>query len=802
MSFEAGTKLGPYVVRSFIDAGGMGEVYGAFDPRLERQVAIKVLPASLAAQPEFRRRFKRETQAISRLNHKNICTIYDTGTYLDRPYIVMELMEGQTLEALREGKPVDVERLLHIGIQVANALDAAHGAGIVHRDIKSANIFVNNRGDAKVLDFGIAKVANMGPGTVGGTEGRITGENAPVGTVAFMSPEQAKGEEVDPRSDIFSLGVVLHEMATGLTPFRGTPTSIIGQLVSSDPIPRPRSLNPGLPEALERVICRALEKDKRVRYQTAGDLLAAMRGIRRDLFLGSSAIPNFGPISDTGKVVKPKRKRVAVPAFALTALVMTLVTVGFVKFWPWSPAIESIAVIPCSEEEIDQANAYFCREVTRRLIGALTDVSPELEVKDYLRVEPYGRDGRGVFQIGDELGVDAIAKLSIRDESGTLTLDVDVARVRTEGHIWNQSFPDASSRDVRFLRLMASEVADNIQLRLTGVDQERWLIRQTFDEANHQWGQRTPESLQTAVRLYQEVIQADPDYAEAYTAKAYGGLANSYILLHYYGTLPPDSAYSLAREAAETALAIDLLQAEAHAALGLVYRDHERDFLRAQNELERAIELDDQAASSLQWYAEHLAITGQFARAKDFILRAERINPLDVAVRAVHGWISLCAGDFSDAEIRLREALDMDPDNPLANWFLGQLRFAEGDFPRAVETLERAALLNGDASRMKADLAGALAMAGDQDRARSLLSELTAGKAAGENISMYESAIVHAALGDHDRAFSQLEEALEEGTWQVANMPVDPMLSGLRDDPRFPALLVQAGFGGSFPESE
>jgi serine/threonine protein kinase/Flp pilus assembly protein TadD len=797
MSFEAGTKLGPYVVRSFIDAGGMGEVYGAFDPRLERQVAIKVLPAGLAAQPEFRRRFKRETQAISRLNHKNICTIYDTGTYLNRPYIVMELMEGQTLESLREGRPVDVERLLHIGIQVANALDAAHGAGIVHRDIKSANIFVNIRGDAKVLDFGIAKVANVGPGTGGGTEARITGENTPVGTVAFMSPEQAKGEEVDPRSDIFSLGVVLHEMATGLTPFRGTVTSIIGQLVSSDPIPRPRSLNPALPEALERVICRALEKDKRVRYQTAGDLLAAMRGVRRDLFLGSSAIPSFGPISNSGKLESPKRKRVAVPAFALTALVMTLGTVGVVKFWPWSSAIESIAVLPCSEEGIGQANSYFCQKVTRRLIGALKDASPELEVRSYPGVEHYGRDTRGIFLIGEELGVDAVARLAIREEEGALTLDVDVADVRTEGHVWGRSYPGASSEDETFLRLVASSFAENIQIRLSDADRERWDIEQTFDEANHQWGQRTQASLQTAVRLYREVIGADPS-----SAKAYAGLANSYILLHYYGTLPPDSAYSLAREAAETALDIDPIQAGAHAALGLVYRDHERDFERAQNELERAIQLDDQAVSSLQWYAEHLAITGQFARAEDFILRAERINPLDVSVRAVHGWISLCAGDFEEAEVRLQSALDMDPENPLANWFLGQLQFAEGDYSRAVETLERAALLNGDASRMKADLAGALAMAGNQARARDLLSQLTAGTAAGENISMYESAIVHAALGDLDRAFSQLEEALGEGTWQVANMPVDPMLSGLHDDPRFPGLLVRAGFGGSFPESE
>jgi len=285
MAFSPGTNLGPYEIRSFLSAGGMGEVYTAFDPRLGRQVAIKVLPPPLAELAEFRRRFEQETQAASRLNHKNICTIFDTGTFEGRPYIVMELMEGKTLEEVLQAGPLPVDQVVHVAIQVADALDAAHRGGVIHRDVKSGNIFLNARGDAKVLDFGIAKVAAEAEPR---TDSRTTRSGIPVGTVAFMSPEQARGEEVDARSDLFSLGVVLYEMATGVTPFRGTTTSIIAQIVSPDPVPSPRSVEPSIPVDLERIILRALEKDRGMRYQTAADLLAALRGLRRDLTTGGS----------------------------------------------------------------------------------------------------------------------------------------------------------------------------------------------------------------------------------------------------------------------------------------------------------------------------------------------------------------------------------------------------------------------------------------------------------------------------------------------------------------------------------
>ena len=304
MGFEIGTHLGPYIVEEFLDAGGMGEVYRARDPRLGRDVAIKVLPRGLSDQPEFRERFERETRAMSSLNHKNVCIVYDTGTFEERPYIVMELMKGRTLAAALDGSPMRAEKVLKIGIEIASALEAMHGAGIVHRDIKTANVFLTPSGDAKVLDFGIAKIA-LGDDTDPGRRARLTGQQNPMGTVAYMSPEQADGREVDSRSDIYSLGVVLYEMATGQPPFRGSPTAILARLGSTDPVPPPTTVNRMLPGGLDRVIRRALEKDPRIRYQTAADLIADLRRVQRDLSLGvSSPPPRASGASSSGRGLK------------------------------------------------------------------------------------------------------------------------------------------------------------------------------------------------------------------------------------------------------------------------------------------------------------------------------------------------------------------------------------------------------------------------------------------------------------------------------------------------------------------
>ncbi len=783
MAFSPGTRLGPYEVRAFVSAGGMGEVYAAFDPRLGRQVAIKVLPPPLAELGEFRRRFERETQAISRLNHKNICTIHDTGTHEGRPYIVMELLEGQTVEQLLRAGPLDAERVVHVAIQVADALDAAHRQGVIHRDVKSSNIFVNARGDAKVLDFGIAKMVlpDAEPGR--DTDAGIARSGIPLGTLAFMSPEQARGEEVDERSDLFSLGVVLYEMATGVTPFRGTATSIIAQLVSPDPVPGPRSVSPSVPEELDRIISRALEKDRRVRWQTAADLLAALRGLRRDL-----ASPGSAARGATASAARLRRVPLRALAWSGAALVVLAASVvAWRAFMPGPLAdrpIRSMAVLPCADSE---GEGYLCSLLAERLIASLSQV-PGLTVLAFQTVAPYAGDSRGAIRVGEDLGVDAVLTTQVREQPDELNVTVEVTDVRSGVHVWGNLFRRAAADAQGMPQEIALDVAENLQLRLSSTDRERLRILQTYQQAQYYWGGRTSTGLEKAIGLFTEVIEADSAFAPAWV-----GLASAYTLLHYYGSLPPSESYPRAREAAERALELDEELADAHASLGLVKRDFDRDWEGAEREFQRALQLDPGSASALQWYAELLAMVGRFDEAEARIVEAQRVAPLSLAVRAVHGWVLMSAGRFDEARRELEMTIAMDRDFQLSHWFMGQLDFAQRDYVAAVEALETATAMSGRLSRRVADLAAASAFAGRQDRALELLGELERRGAGGEYVSRYDFAIVRAGLGEEDRAFRELEAALEERTWQVVNMGIDPMLAPLRGDPRFGRLVVRAG---------
>lgn len=788
MAYSSGTLLGPYEIRSFMSAGGMGEVYVAYDPRLGRQVAIKVLPPPLAELEEFRRRFEQETQAISRLSHKNICTIFDTGTHDDRPYIVMELMEGRTLEELLQEGPLPAEQVLDVGIQVADALDAAHRGGVIHRDVKSANIFLNARGDAKVLDFGIAKVAADAEMATKRPPS-ITRSGTPVGTVAFMSPEQARGEEVDERSDLFSLGVVLYEMATGVTPFRGThtsTTSTLAQIVSSEPVASPRSVEPSIPVELDRIICRALEKDRRMRYQTAADLLAALRALRRDLTTGA------GVAGGRTAVTEPPRRRPRGVTLAAAALAVVVLLALAWRFFPVggrlaARPIQSMAVLPCADREDGAGTEYLCSLLAERIITSLSQV-PGLTVLSFQAVAPFAGYERGAMRVGADLGVDAVLTAEVRKQADALNVTVEVTDVRSGVHVWGNLFRSPTAEAQGMPEDIALDVAENLQLRLSATDRARLRVLQTYQQAQYYWNDRTATGLQKAIGLFTEVIEADTSFAGAYV-----GLASAYTLLHYYGNLPPSESYPRARVAAERALELDEGLADAHASLALVKRDFDRDWEGAEREFQRALQLDPRSATALQWYAELLAMTGRFDEADDRIRQAQEVAPLSLAVRAVHGWVLLSAGRYDEAREELETTIAMDQDFQLSHWFLGQLAFAQGEYAAAVEAFETATAMSGRLSRRVADLASANAFAGRPDRALELLGELERRRGAGEYVSRYDLAIVYAGLGERDRAFRELEGALVERTWQVVNMGIDPMLGPLRTDPRFDQLLVRAG---------
>ncbi len=786
MAFAAGTQCGRYVVTSLIGSGGMGEVYRAHDTRLGRDVAFKVLPLSLAGSREFKRRFEREILAISRLSHKNICTIYDTGAHEGQPYIVMELLEGKTLDEVLAAGTMTPERLLDIAIQVVDAVDAAHQQGVVHRDLKPSNIFLTERGDAKVLDFGVAKVIPPSDSTEADPDSLVTAIGMTIGTLAYMSPEQAMGGEIDARSDLFSIGVLAYQMATGSLPFVGSRNAMLYQLTSEQTSPRPVTLAKGVPQELDQIIQRALEKDREVRYQTARDLLADLRRLRRDLASGRTA---------AAAAAAPPRSRRRHPwAWALAgAAVVALGLVGWrvASGWRASPApIGTIAVLPCSGTVGTTGAEYRCDVLTENLNGSLFQMG--LVVRSKQTVEPFKNSGMTALEVGKALGVDAVVTVNVRDENG-LTFSVEVTDVRNGAYVWGKQFSSPSGDPYSTQKTIALDVAEGLKLRLSAQDLAELKVYQTYQDGLQYWNQRTSASLAKAVDLFKAALRDDPTFA-----RAQAGLASSYVLMPLYGGLPPAEAYPLAKSAAEEALRLDDSLADAHATLGLVKRDYEHDWRGAEQEFKRAIELGtpSQSGPALQWYAEFLAMVGRFREAEERITQAQQEAPLSSVVRSVHGWILLCAGESGPAKQQFEETLAREPGFPLAHWFLGQLFVTRRQYDSASAHLGEAVERSGGASRMVADLAAARAMGGDRDSALILLNSLQTMGTGGATVSRYEYAVVHAALGEPDLAFNDLDAAMAEHTWQMATIACDPMLQSLHADPRYAALMGRLGLPG------
>jgi tetratricopeptide (TPR) repeat protein len=524
-----------------------------------------------------------------------------------------------------------------------------------------------------------------------------------------------------------------------------------------------------------------------MRYQTAADLLAALRVLRRDLAAGtvSAGVERGG-----GGREARKRRLGGLPLVVTGIAAVVLAIVAWRLFAPKSLVdrpIHTMAVLPCSDQQAGAGTEYLCSLLAERIITSLSQV-PGLTVLSLQAVEPYVGDSRGAIKIGSDLGVDAVLTAQVRKEPDALSVIVEVTDVRSGVHVWGNLFRSPAEEAQGMPEQIALDVAQALQLRLSATDRARLRVLQTYQQAQYYWNDRTAASLRKAISLFTEVIRADSTFARAYV-----GLASAYTLLHYYGDLSPAESYPRARAAAERALELDEGLADAHANLGLVKRDYDRDWEGAEREFQRALQLDPHSATALQWYAELLTMTGRFDEAEARIRQAQEAAPLSLAVRAVHGWVLMSAGRFKDARQVLDSTIAMDPDFELSHWFLGQLDFAQGQYAAAVKSFETATAMSGRLSRRIADLSAANAFAGHKDRARALLNELEQRRQSGQYVSGYDMAIVFAGLGQRDRAFKELESALEERTWEVVNMAIDPMLNPLHSDPRFKQLLTRAG---------
>ena len=759
----------------------MGEVYLAKDTKLDRTVALKILPPEFAENPERLERFVREAKAASAIKHANVAHIYEIGESDGVHFIAMEHVEGETLAARLSGKPLPTKDILDIAVQVTDALDEAHTKGITHRDIKPGNLMLTDRGQIKMLDFGLAKVAATSEQDSDAPTEAKTAVGMVMGTVQYMSPEQALGRDIDGRSDIFSLGVVLYLLATGRLPFSGqNTTETLAQITSSQPEAIAR-LNYDVPAELEHIIRRCLEKDPEDRYQTAKDLFIELKHLKRDTESGAIAA-----------TVPRAARRGSWPALAIGALVLLAAAIGSFWFSGDSERIDSLAVLPFVNGSADADAEFFSDGVTESIITSLSKLP---NVKVISRNSAFRYKGRTIDAeaVGRELDVEALVLGRIVQRGDELSVSAELVRTRDSGQIWGERYQLKAADIFSIQENIAREISDALRVQLTS-EQEELLTKRftTSSEAyeaylkgRYHWNRRTEEGIRQGIVYFQEAIRKDPGYALAYS-----GLADSYSMLGFYYE-SPRTALPQARAAAERALELDDRLGEAHVSLASITSDYDWDFAEAGREFQRAIELNPTYPTAHHWYSEYLVATGRYDEAIEQIRMAAELDPLSRIINASYGSSLGYAGRFEEGAEQLRKTLVLDPSWALVHMFLGEHYELRGLFSEAIPHYEKAMELD-DTPHGLGNLGHAYAKSGRVDEANAVLERL-------EELSKFryvaplERAYVYAGLSDLDRSFEWLEKAYDERSSNLLFARVFPMGKDLERDPRFSDLMRRIG---------
>jgi eukaryotic-like serine/threonine-protein kinase len=796
MHLPAGRRLGPYEILSHLGSGGMGDVYRARDTRLGREVAVKVLQEHLASDPAVLGRFEREARAVAALSHPNILAIHDFGIEDGACYSVTELLRGETLRGRLERESLSWRKAVGMAVAIADGLAAAHAQGIVHRDLKPENVFLTEDGRVKILDFGLARLQPGAPEEAGSSV--LTASQTKPGTVmgsaAYMSPEQVRGLPVDARSDIFSFGSVLYEMVTGRRAFPGKTSADAMAAILKESPPDPAESGKTIPIALARVITRCLEKAPDERFQSARDLTYALREIAST----SAAAVQMSGEAMAGPAVRHGRvAAIAVGVIALAAALLVALDVGGLRRRLTGGAkgttIRSVAVLPLQNLSGDPSQEYFADGMTEELIAGLARISG-LRVTSRTSVMSYRGTKKRLPEIARELGVEAVVEGSVSRADGKVRVTAQLIEAASDKHLWAQTY-ERELRDVLSIQSEAAQsIARAIRLELTLPEKAQLAKTRRVDPAAYEayvkgryfWNKRGGDNLKKAIGLFQQALDADPAYAVAYS-----GIADSYTQLGYASLLAPREVFPKARSAAEKALELDATLAEPHASLAYVKFYFDWDWVGAEREFRRAIDLNPKYPTAHAWYAYFLTATGRLPEARAEIERAQELDPLSVPIASDMGFLLHYSYEQDRAAEELRKALEMNPQFPLAHLFLGRVYQAKGLYEQAIAEYQATGPLREWVPTIAA-IGYVYGVTGRRQEALQVLSNLEA-LSKKEYVTSYAVALVHAALGDKDQAFAWLEKGVEERTHWLVWLKRDVRWEPLRSDPRFAEVIRRVG---------
>ena len=844
-----GQTLGHYRVLEQLGAGGMGEVYLAQDSRLGRKVALKMLPDYFTRDDERVRRFQQEARAASALNHPNILTIHEIGQIDSRHFIVTEFIEGETLRQRMNRTPIKLGEALDVAIQVASALAAAHQAGIAHRDIKPENIMLRPDGVVKVLDFGLAKLTEHKGNDLEAATLVNTKQGIVMGTAHYMSPEQARGQKIDARSDLFSLGAVLYEMVAGRLPFEGeTMTDVLASILRVEPAALNQSA-PGTPAELQRIVDQALRKDKDERYQKAKELLSDLKDLKQRLEFeialersvqpqprsqsapvtqssghgaAATSIESTTPPTSSVEYVVSQIKHHRRGVAALVVLILLLVAGSAYYFYfarsSETPAlvvlilllvagsayyfyfarssktpIDSIAVLPLNNTSGDPNAEYLSDGISEALINSLTELQ---QLRVVARGIAFRYKGKEVDPqaVGRELNVRAVLMGRVRQVGDALSIQVDLVDVTTGAQLWGGEYERKVSDVLSVKQTIAREIIEKLRLRLSGDEQQRLVRRDTTNaeaypfylRGRYYWNKRTAEGFKKALEQFQQAVDKDPTYALAYT-----GLADCYMLMEEYARTPSRETLPKPRAAALRALEIDNSLGEAHTSLGLINMNSWQ-FGEAEKEFKRGIELNPNYPTAHHWFGTYLLAMGRLDEAMVEMKRAQQLDPLSPVISAFVVIVYFLKGDLNSAVEGCKRIIELDPNYPRAHNYLGWAYLKQGRQQEAIAELQKAVEVSQRHEEGLSYLAYGYATLGKRAEALAVLKELEEMYARQESRAMFIAA-VYDSLGDKDQAFAWLEKDFQARTGILYLTTPFPIFESLRGDARYTDLLRRMG---------